>query len=117
MTATATTNGTRIPPVTEYGVIFNDASGLGEIDHLVGGAGSCRWKTIINGMHLPGAWNVVEYVVIPPGASCGGHRHTETEGIYYILAGTAGMGIDGRRVQGQAGDLVPRPLGTGPRIA
>ena len=53
----------RIPPVTEYGVIFNDASGLGEIDHLVGGTGTCRWKTVINGMHLPGQWNVIEYGV------------------------------------------------------
>jgi mannose-6-phosphate isomerase-like protein (cupin superfamily) len=112
MTAMATTNGSRIPPVSEYGVIFNDASGLGEIDHLVGGTGSCRWKTIINGMHLPGAWNVVEYVVVPPGASCGEHRHTETEEIYYILAGTAEMSIDGRRVAVQAGDLITSPIGT-----
>ena len=73
MTVTAIRNGTRIPPITEYGFIFNDASGLGDIDHLVGGTGTCRWKTVINGMHLPGPWNVIEYVVIPPGASCGQH--------------------------------------------
>lgn len=112
MTATAIRNGTPIPPITEYGVIFNDASGLGEVDHLVGGTGTCRWKTVINGMHLPGAWNVVEYVVIPPGASCGQHRHTRTEEIYYILAGTARMCIDGRPVGVRAGDLITCPIGT-----
>lgn len=117
MTVTAIRNGTWIPPVTEYGVIFNDASGLGEVDHLVGGTGSCRWKTIINGMHLPGAWNVVEYVVIPPGASCGEHQHTATEEIYYILAGSAEMHINGAPVQVRAGDLITCPIGTTHGIA
>ena len=109
---TAITNGTRIPPITEYGVIFNDASGLGEIDHLVGGTGTCRWKTVINGMHLPGQWNVIEYVVIPPGASCGQHQHNETEEIYYILTGSAQMHIDGCPVEVRAGDLITCPIGT-----
>jgi mannose-6-phosphate isomerase-like protein (cupin superfamily) len=117
MTITATRHDTRIPPITDYGVIFNDASGLGEIDHLVGGTGACLWKTIINGMHLPGAWNVVEYVVIPPGASCGEHQHTETEEIYYILSGAAQMYIDGSPVQVRAGDLITCPIGTTHGIA
>jgi mannose-6-phosphate isomerase-like protein (cupin superfamily) len=112
MTVAAIRNGTRIPPVTEYGVIFNDASGLGEIDHLVGGTGTCRWKTIINGMHLPGPWNVIEYVVIPPGASCGQHQHTATEEIYYILAGSAQVHIDGSPAEVTAGDLITCPIGT-----
>ena len=112
MTVTAIRNGTRIPPISEYGVIFNDASGLGEVDHLVGGSGTARWKTIINGMHLPGPWNVVEYVVIPPGASCGQHQHTATEEIYFILAGTAEMHIDGNPVQVREGDLITCPIGT-----
>jgi mannose-6-phosphate isomerase-like protein (cupin superfamily) len=117
MTVTAIGNGTRIPPITAYGVIVNDASGLGEVDHLVGGTGTSRWKTIINGMHLPGAWHVVEYVVIPPGASCGQHRHTETEEIYYILSGTAEMHVDGSPVQVRAGDLITCPIGTTHGIA
>jgi len=112
MTITEVRNGTRIPPITEYGVIFNDASGLGEVDHLVGGSGSARWKTIINGMHLPGPWNVVEYVVIPPGASCGQHQHTATEEIYFILAGSAEMHINGTPVEVRAGDLITCPIGT-----
>ena len=112
MTVIAIRNGTRVPHVTEYGVIFNDASGLGDIDQLVGGTGTCRGKTIINGMHLPGAGNVVEYVVIPPGASCGQHQHTETEEIYYILSGTAEMHIDGSPVQVHAGNLITSPIGT-----
>lgn len=112
MTATAFRNGSRIPPIAEYGVIFNDASGLGEVDHLVGGSGTCRWKTIINGMHLPGAWNVIEYVVIPPGASCGEHRHTATEEIYYIISGTAQMQIDGSPLEVSAGELITCPIGT-----
>jgi mannose-6-phosphate isomerase-like protein (cupin superfamily) len=112
MTPVAGRTGTRIPPVTDYGVIFNDAGGLGDIDHLIGGTGTCRWKALINGMHLPGAWHVVEYAVIPPGASCGQHQHTQTEEIYYILSGTATMHIDGSPVRVHAGDLITCPIGT-----
>jgi mannose-6-phosphate isomerase-like protein (cupin superfamily) len=98
--------------VTQFGPVVNEISGMGETHELLGGIGTCRWKQLINGMHLNGPWNCVEYVVIPPGASCGRHTHLRTEEIYYILAGTAEMDLNGEVVTLEAGDLVTAPIGT-----
>lgn len=57
--------------MTALGSIVNDIAGMGATHDLIGGTGSYRWKQLINGMHLAGRWNRVEYVVLPPGSSCG----------------------------------------------
>jgi len=101
-----------IPPVDTYGVITNDIAGLGEIRNLVGGTGTARWKQLINGMHLAGAWGPVEYVELPPGASCGEHLHAEREEIYYIIDGSAVMQVNGTSVEVTAADLITCPIGT-----
>jgi mannose-6-phosphate isomerase-like protein (cupin superfamily) len=68
-------------------------------------------------MHLTGPWNCVEYVVLPPGSSCGEHIHRATEEIYYILAGSAAMHIDGERVDVDAGDVITETIGAAHTIA
>lgn len=112
MTATTIAPAHDIPPARSYGIITNDTSGLGEIRNLVGGTGTARWKQLINGMHLAGAWGPVEYVELPPGASCGQHLHAEREEIYYIVEGSAVMQVNSQPVEVTAGDLVTCPLGT-----
>lgn len=103
--------------MTSYGPIVNDVEGMGATHELIGGEGTCRWKQLINGMHLTGPWNCVEYVVLPPGSSCGEHTHLATEEIYYILAGSAVMHIDGERVDVEAGDVITETIGAAHTIA
>lgn len=103
--------------MTAYGPIVNDITGMGITHELIGGEGTCRWKQLINGMHLTGPWNCVEYVVLPPGSSCGEHVHRATEEIYYILAGSAVMHIDRERVEVEAGDVITETLGAAHTIA
>jgi mannose-6-phosphate isomerase-like protein (cupin superfamily) len=98
--------------LTQFGPVVNDASGMGELRELLGGFGNCRWKQLINGMHLNGPWNCVEYVVIEPNRSCGTHTHLRTEEIYYILSGSAEMELNGEPITLLAGDLVTAPIGT-----
>jgi mannose-6-phosphate isomerase-like protein (cupin superfamily) len=98
--------------VTQFGPIVNDATGMGVTRELLGGFGSCRWKQLINGMHLNGPWNCVEYVVIEPESSCGTHTHLRTEEIYYILQGSAEMELNGEPITLRAGDLITAPIGT-----
>jgi mannose-6-phosphate isomerase-like protein (cupin superfamily) len=103
--------------MTPYGPIVNDIEGMGATHELIGGEGTCHWKQLINGMHLTGPWNCVEYVVLPPGSSCGEHTHRATEEIYYILSGSAVMHIDGERVQVEAGDVITETIGAAHTIA
>ncbi len=104
-------------PSGRYGPITNTIEGLGITRQLVGGEGACRWKMLMYGMHLGLPWNTVEYVVIPPGASCGEHLHARTEEIYYILEGSATMYINGDSLQVTAGDLITTPIGVRHGIA
>lgn len=111
MTSTA---APAIPKLDTYGVIRSDTSGLADVHHLVGGAGTARWKTLINGMHLPGGgWKIIEYVELPPGSGCGRHLHAACEEIYFIVKGQAVMTVnDLEEFPVAAGDLITCPLGT-----
>src|SRR5580704_14228415 len=100
-----------------FGPIVNDVSGLAETRRQVGGEDVCRWKMLMNGMHLEGQWNSVEYVLIEPGASVGEHVHARTEEIYYIVSGQAVVTVDGAEIMTGAGDLITAPIGTTHSIA
>ncbi|MEU3415662.1 cupin domain-containing protein [Streptomyces sp. NPDC006658] len=107
------TRGERRP----FGPIANDTSGPAVTHRQVGGEGVCRWKMLMNGMHLEGEWNCVEYVVIEPGGAVGEHVHLRTEEIYYIVSGRAVVTMDGREIEVGAGDLVTTPIGSAHSIA
>ncbi|MDV9194449.1 cupin domain-containing protein [Streptomyces sp. Wh19] len=100
-----------------FGLIKNDISGLAHTRSQVGGEGVCRWKMLMNGMHLEGQWNCVEFVVIEPGASVGEHVHMRTEEIYYIISGRAVVTMDGERIDARPGDLITTPIGSSHSIA
>ncbi|MEU9078783.1 cupin domain-containing protein [Kitasatospora sp. NPDC004745] len=100
-----------------FGPITNDVSGPAVTRAQVGGEGVCRWKMLMNGMHLEGEWNCVEYVVIEPGGSVGEHVHLRTEEIYYIVSGRAVVTMDGVEIEVAAGDLVTTPIGSAHSIA
>lgn len=100
-----------------FGPIANDISGLATTYCQIGGEGVCRWKMLMNGMHLEGQWNCVEYVVIEPGGSVGEHVHVRTEEIYYILSGQAIVTMNGVELTCLAGDLITTPIGSSHSIA
>jgi mannose-6-phosphate isomerase-like protein (cupin superfamily) len=95
-----------------FGPIVNDISGPAVTHRQVGGEGACHWKMLMNGMHLEGEWNCVEYVVIEPGASVGEHVHLRTEEIYYIVSGRAVVTIDDVETEVRPGDLITTPIGS-----
>lgn len=100
-----------------FGPIVNDISGAAETRQQVGGEGVCRWKMLMNGMHLEGEWNCVEYVVIEPGASVGEHVHLRTEEIYYIVSGRAVVTMNDVEIECVPGDLITTPIGSAHSIA
>jgi mannose-6-phosphate isomerase-like protein (cupin superfamily) len=56
--------------------------------------------------------DLIHFVVLPPGASIGHHRHRDDNEYYVITQGTGVMHLDGHRVQVARGDVVAnRPFG------
>lgn len=100
-----------------FGPIYNDTSGLAVTWRQVGGEGICCWKMLMNGMHLEGQWNCVEYVVIEPGALVGNHVHLRTEEIYFIISGHAILTMDDLEIHASPGDLITTPIGSAHSIA
>ncbi len=100
-----------------FGPIINDTDGLATTHRQVGGEGVCRWKMLMNGMHLEGEWNCVEYVVLTPGASVGEHVHMRTEEIYYIVRGQAVVTMNDVELHVGPGDLITTPIGAAHSIA
>jgi len=100
-----------------FGPIINDTNGLATTHRQVGGEGVCRWKMLMNGMHLEGEWNCVEYVVLTPGASVGEHVHMRTEEIYYIVRGQAVVTMNDVELHAGPGDLITTPIGAAHSIA
>lgn len=98
--------------MAQYGFIVNDISGLGKTSAQIGGEGLAYWKMLMNGTHLVGPWNCVEFVVLTPGSSVGQHIHTRTEEIYYIISGEPTMTIDGAEYACRPGDVITAPIGT-----
>jgi len=99
--------GTRSP----FGLIVNDTTGAGVTYRHAGGEGVCLWKTLMNGAHIEGDWNLVEHLVVEPGGSIGEHVHTRTEEIYYILRGQAVMTMNNTEFTVNPGDLITTPIG------
>ncbi|HEX8125467.1 MAG TPA: cupin domain-containing protein [Allosphingosinicella sp.] len=98
--------------MSKYGIVVNDTTGLGSTSAQIGGAGTALWKMLMNGTHLVGPYNCVEYVVLPPDSSVGIHTHQRTEEIYYIISGSPVMSINGEERGCRAGDLITAPIGT-----
>jgi mannose-6-phosphate isomerase-like protein (cupin superfamily) len=112
MTALAET-----PVQRPYGPIVGNADGFTTYYDLMGGAGTCRLKRLISGPQVASTLDLVEHVVFLEGASCGRHRHTRTEEIYYLLGGAGVMYMDGERLEVRGGDLVITPLHSAHTIA
>lgn len=56
--------------------------------------------------------DLIHFVVVPPGATIGHHRHRDDNEHYVITQGTGVMHIDGCRIQVARGDVVAnRPFG------
>jgi mannose-6-phosphate isomerase-like protein (cupin superfamily) len=97
--------------IHSYGPITNDTRQLGIAHQLMGGAGACYWKQLINGLHLDGHLHSVDYVVVPSGSSIGIHTQEQMEQIAYIVSGRATLDLNEQHLQVTAGDLITIPPG------
>ncbi len=100
-----------------YGPIVGNADGFTTYYDLMGGTGTCRLKRLISGPQVASSLDLMEHVVFLEGASCGRHRHTRTEEIYYVLGGAGVMHMDGERLEVHGGDLIITPLNSAHTIA
>jgi quercetin dioxygenase-like cupin family protein len=75
--------------------------------------GIVAWRTLVSADRTPSAGLTVGVAEIPPGASETGarHRHADHE-VYYVVAGTGLVHLDGQEHPVEAGSVVFIPGGT-----
>jgi len=71
-----------------------------------GGQGRIGFHRVFHARDFVGAWNFVDYAVLPPGASIGRHTHEDNEELYLILEGEGTMHLDGRDFPVHAGHVI-----------
>jgi quercetin dioxygenase-like cupin family protein len=71
-----------------------------------GGEATIEFSRPFETHEFESSWRFVDYVVIPPGASIGPHRHGLDEEMYFVMEGTALMTTNDIEKRVIAGDLI-----------
>jgi mannose-6-phosphate isomerase-like protein (cupin superfamily) len=71
-----------------------------------GGEGTILFHRVLRGAEVAGAWNFVDYAVLPPGSSIGRHTHGDDEELYLVLEGEGTMHLDGRDFHVRPGSVI-----------
>lgn len=98
------------------GLSLSDLSGPITTFDQLGGGGTVMNKALAIPVHLGGAWNSIEYVLVPPvtdgaGSSVGTHVQT-TDEIYFVHRGTGVLTTNGESCAVAPGFLAVAPSGT-----
>lgn len=91
-------------------VITGHTRNAGAVLGVHGGDGIMHWVRLATGSHLYGNWDGIEWVGFEPGGRAGLHTHSHTEEIWYILAGTGHVELDGVGYDVEPGSIVVTPL-------
>jgi len=82
-----------------------------ELTTAHGGQGKIEFCRPFQIHELDSALAFVDYVELQPGTSIGLHRHAEDEEIYFLIAGSGVMTLNGESFDVKAGDLIRNPPG------
>lgn len=70
-----------------------------------GGTGPINFRRLLKGSDFASSIDFVDYSSIPPGSTIGRHDHFGTEELYYVVAGTPIVGVDGVHRRLEPGDV------------
>jgi len=91
-------------------IIVSDIAHPSTVFGVHGGDGRLYWKRLATGSHLHAPWEGFEWVALGPGDAVGKHTHSHTEEVFYFLAGSGVVGVDGQEWRVREGEVVLTPL-------
>jgi len=71
-----------------------------------GGEGKIRSCRVFDSGAFEGAWNFVDYAVLPPGTSIGCHTHGRNEEMYLVMEGEGTLSLDGETFPVRPGSVI-----------
>jgi mannose-6-phosphate isomerase-like protein (cupin superfamily) len=103
--------GVAIDPIPQFITMRLDRSLLRPVEHLAGGEGTVMYRRALQPSVFSTPWSYVDHLLIPPGASVGPVSEADMSEVYYVLAGSGEVQVDGERAAIGVGDAVPVDLG------
>ncbi len=88
-----------------------DRALLKPVEKMNGGQGTVMYRRALPPEVFFSNWSFIDHVVVPPGASIGGHRHTGVEEVYYVMNGAGLAKVNGETEPIAKGNAVPLALG------
>jgi quercetin dioxygenase-like cupin family protein len=74
-------------------------------EQLRGGSGNTTFEKFFADEKLPKSYKVFAEMVLQPGCSVGKHEHHGESEIYYVLAGTGEIDVNGQVIKAKPGDV------------
>ena len=69
------------------------------------GSGEIVFRRLLSRRHFTAPIDFVDYTVIPPGSEIGAHRHIGNEEMYFVVAGTPLVRVNGQQMRLGPGSL------------
>lgn len=88
-------NVDHIDPIPTFMTMRLDRALLTPLADLYGGKGTVQYRRALDTSVFLGPWAYMDHLVLPPGASTGGHFHTELAEVYYVMNGDGTITVGG----------------------
>jgi mannose-6-phosphate isomerase-like protein (cupin superfamily) len=118
--------GVPLDPIPVFMTMRLDRTLLRGIEAMFGGKGTAQYRRALAPTVFGGPWAYVDHLLLPPGASTGGHVHRGVAEFYYVMSGdgTVTVASSARRngpppetAAIKAGDAIPIQLSEGHSFA
>lgn len=99
--------GVPIDPIPVFMTMRLDRSLLRGVESMHGGTGTVQYRRALGPTVFRSPWAYVDHLLLPPGASTGGHAHRAVAEFYYVMAGDGILSVGNQSEPVRVGDAIP----------